>query len=255
MWRQPEPWARPYIANAQAKTAVCWLNQGFIPQEDAAMRQVCEDYMKASGNKLDYSIMPFMAMNQKTISALTSGDVPDMIFMDAPSSIMPQNAWDDKILDVSDVVAPYESQLSETAKLGLDLLQQGDEEAQLLPVPDQAGRDAVPHLGRPGREGRPQDVGDPEEVGRLWSYFKQAQKPLRAKGMRKIYACGLQITTVGPNDGNNLFAHFLIANGGEGIVTPDGKLHIDDPKVREAAIKSVEFMTNLYKEGVCRPRR
>ncbi len=33
--------ARPYIANAQAKTAVCWLNQGFIPQEDAAMRQVC----------------------------------------------------------------------------------------------------------------------------------------------------------------------------------------------------------------------
>ncbi len=73
--------------------------------------------MKASGNKLDYSIMPFMAMNQKTISALTSGDVPDLVFMDAPSSILPQNAWDDKLVDVSDVVAPYESQLSETAKL------------------------------------------------------------------------------------------------------------------------------------------
>ena len=40
--------------------------------------------MKASGNKLDYSLMPFMALNQKTISALTSGDVPDLIFMDAP---------------------------------------------------------------------------------------------------------------------------------------------------------------------------
>ena len=87
----------------------------------------------------------------------------------------------------------------------------------------------------------------------VWTYLKQAQKPLRAKGMRKLYACGLQITTVGPNDGNNLFAHFLIANGGEGIVTPDGKLHTDDPKVREAAIKSVEFMTNLYKEGVVPP--
>ena len=92
--------ARPYIANAQAKTAVCWINQGFVPAEDEAMKKVCEDYMKASGNKLDYSIMPFMAQNQKTISALTSGDVPDMVFMDAPSSIIPQNAWDDKILDV-----------------------------------------------------------------------------------------------------------------------------------------------------------
>src|SRR5579864_1383547 len=110
--------ARPYIANAQAKTAVCWLNQGFVKQEDEAMRKTAEDYIKASGNKLDYSIMPFMAMNQKTISALTSGDVPDLVFMDAPSSILPQNAWDDKLVDVSDVVSSYESQLSETAKLG-----------------------------------------------------------------------------------------------------------------------------------------
>jgi hypothetical protein len=30
--------ACPYIANAQAKTAVYWAGQGFIPQEDAAMR-------------------------------------------------------------------------------------------------------------------------------------------------------------------------------------------------------------------------
>jgi len=52
--------------------------------------------------------------------------------------------------------------------------------------------------------------------------------------MRKLYALGLQITTVGPNDGNGLFAHFLIANGGIDIVTRDGKLHTDDPKVREA---------------------
>ena len=93
----------------------------------------------------------------------------------------------------------------------------------------------------------------PQDWDGVWTYLKQAQKPLRAKGMRKLYACGLQITTVGPNDGNNVFTHFLIANGGEGIVTPDGKLHTDDPKVREAAIKSVEFMTNLYKEGVVPP--
>ena len=93
----------------------------------------------------------------------------------------------------------------------------------------------------------------PKNWDGVWTYLKQTQAPLRSKGMRKIYACGLQITTVGPNDGNNLFRHFLIANGGEDIVTTDGKLHTDDPKVREAAIKSVEFMTNLYKEGVVPP--
>ncbi len=245
--------ARPYIANAQAKTAVCWLNQGFIPEEDAAMTKVCEDYMKASGNKLNYSIMPFMALNEKIISALTSGDVPDLCFHDAPSSILPQNAWDDKIADVTDVVSAYESQLSETAKLCSTFYNKATKKRGYYLCPIKQGAtpfhiwgDLVEKAGLKMSEIPPKWDG-------IWTYLKQAQAPLRAKGMRKVYACGLQITTVGPNDGNNLFAHFLIANGGEGIVTPDGKLHTDDPKVREAAIRSVEFMTALYKEGVVPP--
>ena len=219
--------ARPYIANAQAKTAVCWINQGFIPQEDAAARHVCEDYMKASGNKLDYSILPFMALNQKTISALTSGDVPDMIFMDAPSSIIPQNAWDDKILQINDVVAPYEAQLHETAKLGATFYNKATKKRDYYLAPVKQGATPFHIWGDLVEKAGLKMSEIPQKWDGIWTYLKQAQKPLRAKGMRKIYACGLQITTVGPNDGNNLFVHFLIANGGEGLVTPDGKLHVD----------------------------
>jgi multiple sugar transport system substrate-binding protein len=245
--------ARPYIANAQAKTAVCWLNQGFVKQEDEAMNKTCQDYMKASGNKLDYSIMPFMAQNQKTISALTSGDVPDLVFMDAPSSIIPQNAWDDKIMDVSDVVAPYESQLHETAKLGATFYNKATKKRSYYLCPIKQG--ATPfHIWGDLVEKAGAKMSDiPPKWDDHWKFFAQLQAPLRAKGMRKVYTCGLQITTVGPNDGNNVFTHFLIANGGEGIITPDGKLHVDDPKVREAAIKSVEVMTDLYKQGVVPP--
>ncbi|HEY7579271.1 MAG TPA: ABC transporter substrate-binding protein [Acetobacteraceae bacterium] len=245
--------ARPYIANAQAKTAVAWIGQGFIPEEDAAVRRLLADYEKASGNKIDASIMPFMAHYQKTISALTSGDVPDLIFMDAPETILPQNAWDDKILDVSDVVAPYESQLSDTAKVGSTFYNRATKKRSYYLCPIKQGAtpfhiwgDLVEKAGL-----KMEDI--PKDWNGVWTYLKETQKPLRAKGMRKIYACGMQITTVGPNDGNNLFRHFLIANGGEGILTPDGKLHTDNPQVREAAIKSCEFMTNLYKEGVVPP--
>ena len=245
--------ARPYIANAQAKTAVCWINQGFFPEEDEAMKKVCEDYMKQSGNKLDYSIMPFMALNQKIISALTSGDVPDLMFHDAPSSILPQNAWDDKIADVSDVVKIYESQLAETAKLGATFYNKSTKQRSYYLCPIKQGATPFHIWGDLVEKAGLKMEEIPKDWNGVWSYLKQAQKPLRAKGMRHLYACGLQITTVGPNDGNNVFTHFLIANGGEGIITPDGKLHVDDPKIREAAIKSVEFMTNLYKEGVVPP--
>jgi multiple sugar transport system substrate-binding protein len=245
--------ARPYIAKAEAKTASVWMNQGFVPAEDAAFKKVAEDYMKASGNKLDYSIMPFMALGQKTISALTSGDVPDVIFWDAPEFILPQNAWDDKLLDVSDVVAPYEAQLSPTAKLASTFYNKATKKRSYYLCPVKQG--ATPfHFWGDLVEKAGFKVSDvPKNWDAIWKFFAQMQKPLRAKGMRKVYALGLQITTVGPNDGNNLFMHFLIANGGEGIVTPDGKLHTDDPKIREAAIKSVELMTGFYKDGLVPP--
>ena len=209
--------------------------------------------MKASGNKLDYSIMPFMALNQKTISALTSGDVPDLFFMDAPETILPQNAWDDKLVDVTDVVAPHKSQLSETAKLCSTFYNKATKKRSYYLCPIKQGATPFHIWGDLVEKAGLKMEEIPKNWDGVWTYLKQTQAPLRAKGMRKIYACGLQITTVGPNDGNNLFRHFLIANGGEDIVTKDGKLHTDDPKVREAAIKSVEFMTNLYKEGVVPP--
>src|SRR5207244_12562307 len=51
--------ARPYIANAQAKTAEVWWTQGFVPEEDVSIKKIVADYEKASGNQIELSIMPF----------------------------------------------------------------------------------------------------------------------------------------------------------------------------------------------------
>jgi len=68
---------------------------GLFPEEDATFKKVVADYEKARGDKTDYSIMPFMALNQTTASALTSGDVPDLIFHNVFDMILPRNAWND----------------------------------------------------------------------------------------------------------------------------------------------------------------
>ena len=170
--------------------------------------------MKESGNNIDLSIMPFMAMNQKVISALTSGDVPDLIFADAPANILPQNAWDDKIVDVTDVVSPYESQLTETAKAGSTFYNKVTKKRSYYLCPIKQG--CVPfHIWGNLVEKAGYKLSDvPNTWDARWDFFKPMQAKLRADGMRKLYACGLQITTVGPNDGNGLFQAFLIANGG-----------------------------------------
>src|SRR6266481_4707590 len=101
--------ARPHVANAAAATAEVWWNQGFVPEEDAAFRTLVADYEKASGNKIDQSLIPFAPLRQKAISAITSGVVPDIMeVLDLWFAGL--NVWDDKLLDLSDVVEPQKSQ-------------------------------------------------------------------------------------------------------------------------------------------------
>jgi len=244
---------RPYIANAQAKTATIWVGQGFVPQEDAALKETVANYEKASGNKIEYSIMPFMALYQKSISALTSGDVPDLIFSDAPTVILPVNAFNDRLADMTDVVETQKGKFTETALLSASFYNGKLKKRSyyMAPVkqasaPFHVWGDLVTKAGM--------SLADvPNRWDERWEWFKKVQEPLRAQGGRKVYALGLQITTVGPNDGNNLFYHFLIAYGGGNIVSKDGKLNTADPKVKEAAIRAVEQMTRAYKEGFVPP--
>ena len=95
--------ARPYIANAAATTAEMWWGQGFAEEEDISLKKIVADYEKASGNKVDLSIIPFAPLRQKAVSAITSGVVPD-IMETADLEFAALQSWDDKLLDVGDIV-------------------------------------------------------------------------------------------------------------------------------------------------------
>ena len=72
--------------------------------------------------------------------------------------------------------------------------------------------------------------------------------------MRHTYATGFVVSTIG-NDPNATFAQFLIAYGGHDIVTPDGKLHADDPQVQEAVIKALEKLPACTRTATSRRAR
>jgi len=84
--------ARPFIANAAATTAEVWWPQGFVPEEDSAIKKVVADYEKASGNTIELSIMPFAPQRQKIVAAVQSGIVPD-VFRNNPDEIVGLYAW------------------------------------------------------------------------------------------------------------------------------------------------------------------
>ena len=246
--------ARPYIANAAAKTATVWWAQGFIAEEDASFRNMVAAYEKSSGNTIDYSIVPFAPLNQKVISALTSGDVPDLISVDGSDRrIVPQNAWLDKLVDMTDVVDMQKSRYHPTALLATRYYNNVEKKRGIYLAPYKTN--VCPfHVWNSLVEKAGYRLSDaPKTWDAFWDFFKPMQQKLRDKGMRGVYALGLQPTTTGPNDGNYLFHGFLIAYGGKDILTSDGKPHLDDPRVREAVIKALTYIATAYKEGYVPP--
>ena len=149
-------------------------------------------------------------------------------------------------IDATDVVYPVRQfKLSDTAKLGSTFYNKVTRKRELLPLSDQAEVALPFHVwGNLSRRLAAKVSDIPDTWDARWDFFKPMQKELRGKGMRRIYESAFRSPPLDPTTATTCIKHFMIANGGKGIVTPDGKLHTDDPQVREAAIKSTTFLAD-----------
>ena len=242
----------PIPAHAAGKTVVIWWNQGFYQAEDQAMKDAVAAWEKATGDKVQLTFTNGSDLPAKVVAAITTGEVPDVIYADVGDFVLiPQNAWNGKLVDVSDVVDTQKSEYNKAALeagryynnvthkrsyYGVPLKEQALHVEVWKPLVEEAGY-------------KMSDI--PKQWDQYFDFFEDVQKKLRAKGKR-IYGLGYSLATK-DSDSTYLFNQFLVAYGGGGIVTPDGKLHADDPKVREAAIKALDKLTKPYKEGFVPP--
>jgi multiple sugar transport system substrate-binding protein len=243
--------ARRYIANAAATTVEMWWAQGFAKEEDVSLKKMVADYEKASGDKIDLSIIPFAPMRQKVVAALQSGVVPD-IMENADLEIASMSSWDDKLVDVSDVV---ETQRKDFSPIALESC------FYYNGVTKRRAYTLVPlritgwpfHIWRSLVEKAGFKVSDlPNTWDAFLDFFMPVQDSLRKQGMRNIYAYGYQLTANGV-DPIATYNAFLIAYGGKDLVTPDGRLNSGDPQVRAAAAKAIEKLTTPFKKGYVPP--
>src|SRR5437660_458444 len=126
--------AAPYIANAAATTIEVWFGQGFVPEEDTALNKLVANYQTASGNKVELSIVPFAPLRQKIVSAITSGVVPDVMEAQDLQTI-PLQAWQDNLLDVSDIVETQKSHFSENVLISMNLYNNATKKRSYYGVP------------------------------------------------------------------------------------------------------------------------
>jgi multiple sugar transport system substrate-binding protein len=247
VWPPPRRWFVPISRTQRLRLRRPGLPRALFPSEDAALRQLVADYEKASGNKIDLSIVPFVALRQKEVVAVTSGGVPD-VMEDADVSFTPLNAWNDNLLDVSDIIETQKSRFSEVVLAGRHLYNNVKKERSYYGVPMKTASTTF-HIWRSLVEKAGYKASDiPKTWDAFYDFFLPMQGKLRDQGMRHVYALCLEVSTNG-GDPLATFNANMIANGGQNLVTPNGQLHADDPQVREAVIKTLTRFAKLFKDG------
>jgi len=173
---------RPYIANAAASTASMWLAQGFVPEEDEAYKALVADYQKASGNTIDYSIIPFAPLRQKAVSAVATGVVPDLMET-ADFQFLYLNTWKNNFLDVSDVFETQKGHWSESAVKCCFAYNNELKKRSYYQIPWKAA--AVPyHIWKSLVEKSGQKVADiPNTWDAFHNFFRPVQDGLKKAGM------------------------------------------------------------------------
>jgi multiple sugar transport system substrate-binding protein len=228
---------------AQEKLVI-WWNKSFVPQQDDAMKEIVQKWEKKSGKQTDLSFFALPDHPAKILAAFDSKIVPDVDFGQIVNVQTAQFAYDDKLLEISDVLNPIRSRFVDVALRGTEFLdgKTGKRGTYAFPLM-QHGVNIHYWLDMVQTAGfKESDI--PTQWKPFWDFWGEVQKRLRAKGER-IYGLGITYS-VESTDNWQEFYHFMEAYRGR-ILDDNGKLIANDPKMRQNIIAAMDDFTRYYK--------
>jgi multiple sugar transport system substrate-binding protein len=236
----------------KAADLVVWWDEGFYAEEDAAIREIIAAFEQKTGKQAELALHPIDEVPDAILAALQSGTPPDFAFGFRLGSYAEQWALEGRLVDLSDVIGHFSDLFDPDQLEWATLLNATTGEKALYGLP--IGQ--ITHLIHVWTSLLRQagftleDI--PKEWEAYWSFWCDEVQPAvrRATGRDDIWAVGLPMSVEAADTGN-AWGQFQIAYGAD-YVTPDGKLVIDEPKIKQGIIKSIDSYTAIYRKG-CTP--
>jgi multiple sugar transport system substrate-binding protein len=236
---------------AQEKITV-WWGKGFYKSEDEALLKAIEKFEAKTGVKVELSQYAIQDMIPKTVAALDSGTPPDVAYSDT-YDVQAGGKWafEGKLEDLSDILTPIKSEFAPNT-LETAYLMNGETKKKGyygFPLKQQTMHVQIwsDMLEKAGFK-----VSDiPTTWKEYWSFWCDKVQPAyrKASGSR-AYGIGMPMG-VESTDSLQSFYTFMDAYNVK-LVDDDGKLLVDDPKVKEGLIGALKDYTDPYLKG-CTP--
>ena len=239
-------------AFAQDKKITVWWVKGFYKSEDDALLEAIKKFEAKTGIKVELSQYAVQDMIPKTVAALDSGTPPDVAYGDS-FDVQAAGKWafEGKLEDLTDILTPMKSAFApntlETAALYNDVTKK--KAYYGFPLKQQTmhvniWKDMLEKAGF-----KASDI--PTQWNDYWSFWcDKVQPAIRKATATRIYAIG-QPMGVESTDSFQSFYTFMDAYNVK-LVDDNGKLLVDDPKVRDGLIHALKDYTDTYTRG-CTP--
>lgn len=239
-------------SSPQSTALKLWCDKAFTVEEDEALQQLVSNWEQQSGNKIKLSFYTNDELPQKTQRAIQAGLPPDiMIGYNAETELNPRLAWAGKLADVSDVIESVKSLYPESVLLAVNFYNNVDKKRSYYAVPIHQAtmhifywRNLLKLVGR-------SDSDIPKDWGGFWEFWKQLQDELQTRQKQDIYGLGFPFS-IGASDTYYLFEQILEAFDVQ-LLDSEGQLLIDDPKVRQGIVESLEWYVKFYQQGYVPP--
>jgi multiple sugar transport system substrate-binding protein len=224
-----------------------WWNKSYYPEEDQQFDRIVAAFEQAKGLDVEHVLYTNEDVPRKVLAALTAGGPPDLSYgflFDLQHTA--RWAAEGVLEDVSDVVEPLRPHLLPHAIEAVTLLnaRTGQRGVYAMPVAQQiehihVWKDLLAQAGL--------DLAAvPKTWNEYWAWWCETAQPAvrKATGDRNKFGVGQPMSS---SASDTIFAYMMFLNAFDTqLVDKDGKLTVDDPKVREGMIKALESYTKPF---------
>jgi multiple sugar transport system substrate-binding protein len=237
---------------AAQETLTVWWVKGFYKSEDDALFEAIKKFEAKSGVKVELSQYPVQDMIPKTVSALDAGSVPDVAYADVYDfQVAGKWAFDGKLEDISDILTPMKDRFAPNTLETTFLYSDKAKKKAYYAFPQKQQTLHIHYWIDMLADAGFQESDIPKTWKEYWSFWcDKAQPGLRKKTGKRLFAIG-QPMGVDSSDSFYSFLTFMDAYNVK-LVDDDGKLLVDDPKVKQGLTDATSDYVMPYQNG-CTP--
>ena len=256
-------WARGLLAAtflvgsswaASAADLNVWWNKSYYPEEDEQFDRTGASFEKESGLDGEYTYYTNEDLPKKVLAALTAGEPPDLAYaflFDLQHTS--RWAYEDQLVDVSDVVEPLKPFLLPSALQAVTLLNGATGQRSIYAMPVAQQIEHI-HVWKDLLDEAGVDMSTlPKTWDEWWGWWCTTAQPAVRKATRDRQKFGIG-QPMSSSASDTIFAFMMFLNAFDTkIVDESGKLTVDDPKVREGMIKALTSYTQPFKDRCVPP--